>query len=107
MRPIFKGEWNQSSFDWFKDEFKEETVEIEAREVQQRFGSRVGDKFPESYKKSYVFRDLMRCIIEDGQARVTQSFSWSKDYRIRMTSDSYPYVERVFDDDVFLHPYIN
>ena len=107
MRPIFEGEWNQSHVDWFKEEFKKETGEIDAREVQQRFGSRIGDKFPKSYEKSYVIRDLMRCVVEDGQARVTQSFSCSKDYRIKMVSESHPYVDKVFDDVVFSNPLIS
>jgi hypothetical protein len=107
MRPIFEGGWTQAHIDWFKEEFKKETGEIAARKVQQMFGSRIGDIFPDSYKKSYVFRDLMRCVVEDGKARVTQSFSWSKDYRIKMVSESHRYVEEVFDEDIFSHPYIN
>jgi hypothetical protein len=106
MRPIFEGGWNQPHVDWFKDEFKRETGEIDARKVQQRFGSRIGDNFPGSHEKSYVIRDLMRCVVEGGHARVTQGFSLSKDYRVKMVSESYPYVDKVFDDAVFSDPLI-
>jgi hypothetical protein len=107
MRPIFEGEWTHSHIDWFMDKFQNHIKEIDAREIQRAFGSRKGDKFPDSSeKKSEIFRYLMRLIVHHELARVTQSFSGSTDYRIIMVSESRPYVEKVFDDDIFSHPLI-
>jgi hypothetical protein len=107
MRPIFQGEWTQAHIDWFMGKFQNHTKEIDAREVQRAFGSRKGDGFPgSSESKSEEFRFLMRLIVHHKLARVTQGFSGSTDYRIIIVSESHPYVEKVFDDDIFLHPRI-
>lgn len=103
-RPLFKGEWNETHVDWFIQKFHGETKEIDARKVQQLFGNRRDDEFTDPSDKAYDFRVLMRLIVKNGLARVTQDFSWSKHYKIKMVSSDYPYTVEIFDDLIFLHP---
>jgi hypothetical protein len=106
-RPLFTGEWNQDHVGWFMWRFQDDAKEIDARKVQQAFGERKGDDFPELWEsKEEVFRYLMRLIVKYKLARVTQGFSESKDYRIKVVSSNYPYIEKVFDDEIFSHPLI-
>jgi hypothetical protein len=108
MRPLFVGEWNQAHVDWFVSKFQGVKKEIDAREVEQKFGNRKDDKFPDwCEKKTDIFRYLMRLVVKCKLARVAQGFSEFKDYRIKMVSPSYPYIEKVFDDEIFSHPLIS
>jgi hypothetical protein len=66
-------------------------------------------RFQKSQRSSPItddFRSLMRLLVQDKSARVTNGVSFSGDYSIRMVSANYPYTSKVFNDVIFSHPVI-
>jgi hypothetical protein len=51
------------------------------------------------------FRNLMRLMVINEFARATRSYSKSKNYRIRMISDSYPYAQEIINESLFQEKY--
>jgi hypothetical protein len=93
-------QWNKSHVDMFVERFKGSSECIDARTVQKEFRSfqrKVG------IQKLYAqdFRNLMRFVVWNKFARVTQDCITSRNYKIRMVSDEYPYLQELFDTELF------
>ncbi len=91
-------QWNQSDVDWFISKFKSEEREINTRSVQRKYNNK---------PISYDFRQLMRLVVKSGYARVTSGCVTSKKYKIRMSSERYPYRIDLFDKELIEHPELN
>jgi hypothetical protein len=92
-------QWKKSDIDWFTERFKGEKTEITSRFVSQNYPRKKWECKP----LSQDFRNLMRLIVQNKQARVTSGHVTSKSYRIRMISDGYPYIQELFDEIFFSH----
>lgn len=92
-------QWKKSDIDWFTKRFKDEKTEITSRFVSQNYPRKKGDCKP----LSQDFRNLMRLIVQNQQARVTSGHVASKSYRIRMVSSGHPYIQELFDENFFSH----
>jgi hypothetical protein len=89
-------QWEQSHIDWFVLKFKDREKDIDARTVQRNYTQKRGEKL-----SSQDFRNLMRLVVQNKSARVTMYCVSSKKYRIRMVSENHPYIQELFDEEVF------
>ncbi len=90
--------WNDSHIDWFVKRFKKESKDINAGIVAQKYRRKSGE--PSLDHQDY--KNLMRLVVQKEFARVTQGFFTSSKYAIRMVSEDYPYIQTVFDKELFL-----
>jgi hypothetical protein len=97
QRPDYFGEWTDEHINWAVEIFKNKTNELSAGDIQKKIYLRKG----EPYIHVQDFRNLMRLMVKNKRARVTNGFCQSKGYKIRMVSDEYPYVQEVFNISVF------
>jgi hypothetical protein len=91
-------QWNDSHIDWFVKRFKNESKDINAGTVQQNYRRKSGE--PTLDHQDY--KNLMRLVVERKFARVVQGFFASRKYSICMVSEDYPYIQTVFDEELFL-----
>jgi hypothetical protein len=105
--------WQQHHIDWFVRTFAKEQKPISRREVEKRYKPRRGEpKKGRSLQgeKTITVEDfgrLMRLVVTNGHARVISSFSGSKNYRIQMVSEDYPFTEILFDDEIFNNSFLS
>ncbi len=92
-------QWDQFHLDWFISKFKDE-IYIEARTVQRKYRRKKGEMKPSTQD----FRNLMRLVVKNRLARVVKGCVSSKKYKIRMVSDSYPYTQNLFDEEILSYP---
>lgn len=85
-------QWNEYHIAWFTERFKEEEKEITSRVLQRNYNRRKG----ESKQDSQDFRNLMRLMVCNGVARVTNGCVSSCNYRIKLIDH-----KELFDKDFF------
>ncbi len=91
-------QWNESDINWFIENFKDETNEIQSRMVQQKY--KRGQKIN---VKAQDCKNLMRLVVINKHARVTKGHVNSTGYRIKMISQEYPYHQEIFDKNFFTY----
>jgi hypothetical protein len=99
-------QWDESHIYMFIELFNNRAEDIDGRTVQSNFRSfQRRKRVPKLYAQDY--RNLMRLIVRNKFARVTNSCFTSKRYRIKLVTDDYPYERIVFDEELFCHPWLN
>jgi hypothetical protein len=101
-RPKYNCEWNDEHIKWFAARFDGEEKEISSEIVQNAHG-RIKENIEEQKPNAQDFRNLMRLVVKERLARVTQGVSGSSSYRIRMVSEDNPYEQELFSDGFALH----
>jgi hypothetical protein len=101
-RPDYFGEWKEEHIQWFVKKFASEKREISSENVQNAHG-RTKENKGEQKPNAQDFRNLMRLIVKNRSARVTQGFSGIDNYRIRMVSVDNPYDQELFSDHFALY----
>ena len=105
-------QWQEQHLEWFLRTFKGEIEELAARDITARYRPRRGEPRKGRSKKgeqtidAQDFRNLMRLMVLNKYARVTNSYQESRNYKIRMVSDDYPFIQEAFDRELFNHPFI-
>jgi hypothetical protein len=91
-------QWNDSHVEWFVRTFKDKPGDVNAGIVHSYYHRKKGELQPHNQD----YRNLMRLVVKKEFARVTQGFFTSRRYAIRMVTGNYPYIQTVFDQELFL-----
>lgn len=102
QRPDYFGEWNDEHIKWFVARFANNKLEISSENVQNAHGRTKKNK-GEQKPEAQDFRNLMRLVVKNRLARVTQGFSGISSYRIIIVSDDNPYNQELFSDRFALY----
>ncbi len=95
-------QWQEQHLKWFLRTFKDERNKLAARDIGARYCPKKGEQTIDAQD----FRNLMRLMVLNKYARVTNSYKESRNYKIRMVSDDYPFIQEAFDRELFNHPFI-
>jgi hypothetical protein len=103
-RPRYNGKWTDIHVCWVIDRFKHRQEEIASRDIQKAHGRQ---KKGEPDLNAQDFRNLMRLVVKNKLARVSNGFSGSfhkvSSYRIRLVSEDNPYVKEQLLDQMLFH----
>jgi hypothetical protein len=105
-------QWEVAHIEWFLDKFKDEKRGLSARDILPQYRPKKGEPRKGKSRKgeqtidTQDFRNLMRNMVSNEFARVVEGSYKSKNYKIRMVSDDYPYVQEVFGIELFSHPHM-
>ncbi len=111
-------QWQPHHVEWFVETFGKKKGDLSSGDIEKRYTPKKGEprkgksKNGEQRITPQDFRNLMRLVVKGKFARVTQSHVRGKGYRVRMVSEDYPYVQKVFkewaystvDELIFLNP---
>jgi hypothetical protein len=99
--------WEEHHIDWFLKKFKDDGRELSARDVGKKYRPKKGELTKnEQTIDSQDFRNLMRLIVMNEYARVTKGSFKDSWYRIRMVSAGYPYIQELFDSEIFSNQFM-
>lgn len=104
-------QWGELHINWVLEKFKDETKELAAGDIERQFRSSIKRGEPRKGKPkggeqtigTQDFRNLMRLMVINKLARVTRGSFKSKNYRIRLVSDEYPFTQDFFSKDLLFH----